>query len=442
MAEGVAARSEPAVPAWGAWAAAGLAALIAGFVVAAPIDDVLGIASIVVTLAIVWVLAWRAPAVRAPLMVAFGVRAFAALVHAYVFPLPGAGLDAVGFENYGYEWSRGSWNSLVGSFRTGALLYSWIIALLYWLTDRSPLMIQTVNVFLGTLVVYNVFLITRLLWGEVPARRAAWVAALFPTLILFSAITLRELMVGYPLTLGALWLARWRLTDRMGWLSAAMAAFVAAIAFHTVLVGAFAYAMYAVVARTFGSLLRGELGRSAKALVGVTVVVGLMAGVLLMGIGASNPLWWFSVLTDLDPVRGYQGGGQVDRTDYLRWMVMSTPVDLVWQLPIRLVFFLFMPFPWLVRAVVDLVGLLDGLMYVWLVWHAFRVMRPVWRAPAASGIFGVMMSVTLVFALVVSNYGTAIRHRGKVAPLLIALAAGSLTRRQGTPGEDFLPTPR
>lgn|GEM_PF-1285166 len=432
----------PPVPAWAGWAAGGVAAVLAAFVVAAPVADVLGITSIAVALAVVGVLAWRAPAARAPLLVAFGLRAFAALVHAYVAPLPGAGLDAVSFEQFGYEWSRGSWSMLTGEFRTGALLYSWLIALMYWLTGRSPLMIQVVNVFLGTLVVYNVFLITRLLWGEAPARRAAWVAAVFPTLVLFSAITLRELMVGYPLTLGALWLARWRLTDRMAWLTAAMVAFVTAIAFHTVMVGAFGYAMYAVVARSFGSLARGQLGRSAKAVVGLMVVLGLVAAVLLLGIGVADPRYWTYVLTNLDPVRGYQGGGQFDRTDYLRSMVMSTPVDLVWQLPVRLMFFLFMPFPWLVRAAVDLVGLVDGLTYVWLTWHLARVIRPVWRAPAASGVFGVMMSVTLVFALVVSNYGTAIRHRGKVAPLLIALAAGSLARPRGDAAEDFPLVPR
>lgn len=421
-----------------AGAAVTVAMAVAAFAALAPARDILGITSIALALLVVSLIAWRTPAVRGPILAAFAMRAGASLVHAYVVPLPGAGLDAVGFEEIGYAWSRLSWNGLMNSFSSGALMYSWLIAVMYWFTDRSPLMIQVLNAFLGTMVVYNVFATTRLVWGEAPARRAAWIAALFPTLILFSAITLRELMVGYPLTLAALWFARWRLSDRVGWVVATVGALAMAIAFHTVIVGAIGYVALAVLARSFGSAARGKLGSSAKALIGVAVVAGMLGAVILSGWGAYGPAYWITVLSNFDPVRGYQGGGNLDRTDYLRWMVMSTPLDLVWQLPIRLVFFLFMPFPWLVRATVDLVGLLDGLLYVWLVWHLSRVIRPVWRAPAASGVLGVMMSVTLVFALVVSNYGTAIRHRGKIAPLLITLAAGSLVRRNGDPADPSL----
>ncbi|HEX8431844.1 MAG TPA: hypothetical protein VF625_11165, partial [Longimicrobium sp.] len=343
MSTGVAtARREP----WAlgaAGAALGVAALVALFAALAPTADILGITSIALALVVVSLIAWRTPAVRAPLFVAFAMRAGASLLHAYVMPLPGAGLDAVGFEEIGYAWSRLSWNGLMNSFSSGALLYSWLIAVMYWFTDRSPLMIQVVNAFLGTLVVYNVFLTTRLVWGEVPARRAAWVAALFPTMVLFSAITLRELMVGYPLTLAALWFARWRLSDRVGWVIATVGALAVAIAFHTVIVGAIGYVAIAVMARSLGSAARGKLGSSAKALIGVAVVAGMLGAVILTGWGAYGPAYWLTVLSNFDPVRGHQGGGYLDRTDYLRWLVMNSPLDLVWQLPIRLVFFLFMP---------------------------------------------------------------------------------------------------
>ncbi|MBD0319473.1 MAG: glycosyltransferase family 39 protein, partial [Gemmatimonadetes bacterium] len=412
-----------------------VAAAVALFVTTGAEADVLGAVSVMAAASLVGWLAWRTPAVCAPLLLAFFLRALASVVQAYLMPLPGSGLDAVNFELIGWSYAGGSWGDLAANFRSGALLYSWLIGLLYWLFGRSVLMVQVVNALLGTLVVYNVFLIARLLWGDAAARRGAFVAAMFPTLVLFSAITLREQMVGYPLTLGALWIARWRETDRIGWLAGAMVAFVAAIAFHTVVIGAIAYAAVAVVGRALQALRRGEVGGSLKAVIGLGVVVAMVAGVFLSGWGGGNVLWWFAVLNNLDSaVGGQQMGGQVDRTDYLTWMVTRSPLDVAWQLPIRAVFFFFMPFPWLVRAVVDLVGLVDAALYAWLFWSLRSIFPAVWRRPAGRSVFLLMMSVALVFSLVISNYGTAIRQRGKVAPLLVALAAGSLVRRKTEEG--------
>jgi len=410
------------------WVGAAVAAAVALFAGAAPLGDVVGISAVAVAAAIVGVLGWRTPAVRAPLFLAFALRTVAALTQAYVTTLPGSGLDAVGFEAYGWAWSRDGWRGLQDAFKTGAMLYSWVIAVLYWITTRSPLLIQMVNVLLGTLVVYNVFRIARLLWGEGPARRAAWIAAWFPTLVLFSAITLRELMVGYPLTLGALWVVRWRQSGRVGWLAGVLGAFGIAIAFHTAMLGAMAYLVVAVILWAGRALARGEAATSLRAIVGLTGVVGLLAFVILTGWGGTDPRWWLIMLASLDPVRGQQAGGWLDRTDYLRTMVTETPIDLLWQLPIRTVFFLYMPFPWFVRAVVDLVGLVDAGLYAWLSYHLVRGFRNVWRMPAAREVFFLASAVTLLFALVVSNYGTAIRHRGKIAPLLIAVAASAFHR--------------
>ena len=415
----------------GAGAPAAAAALIALFVVLAPIADVLGITSLVLSAAVVGVVAWRNPAARAPLLVAFAARAGASMLHAFVTPLPGSGMDAVGFERIGWEWSSSTWSELSQRFTSGFLLYSWIIAFLYWLTDRSPLMIQAVNVLFGTLVVFNVFRLSVLLWGEAVARRATWVAALFPTMVLYSALTMREIAVVYPLTLGAICLVRWRQSNNPLWALAAVVSFVCGISFHTVMVGAIAYTGVAVAARWVGSVVRGKLGSAIP--VGIALVGVAAVGGFALATGIGSRINYFDLLESTEAIAGQQGGGVLDRTDYLRGMVMTSFTDLVWQLPIRTVFFLFMPFPWLVRAAVDLVGLVDAALYVWLSVCLWRSLRRVWAAPAARDVMLLWLSCMLVFALVVSNYGTAIRHRGKTAPLLIAAAAPALRGRRSAP---------
>jgi 4-amino-4-deoxy-L-arabinose transferase-like glycosyltransferase len=344
------------------------------------------------------------------------------MVQAYVTALPGTELDAYNFERIGWEMAQGSWHDVLGSFTSGALLYSWIIAVCYWMTDRSALMIQMINVLLGTLVVKNVYDLARVLWNGESAVRAAWVAACFPLMVYHSGVTLREQMVIYPLTLAAYFIARWRMSDHPGWVVAAVAAFGVGIAFHVAVFGALIYLGLAIGARWAAALRRGQVGNAAKMMLGFGLLLALLSAVLLAGWGASGK--WITALTSLEPTQARQGAAPTDRTDYLRDLIVRSPVDFLWQWPIRVFFFFYMPFPWLVAGLLDLIGLVDSMLFAWIAWKLSKAWRTVWASPPARSILLLTLMLSLVFAMVISNYGTAIRHRNKLAPLYIALIAG------------------
>lgn len=424
------AASEPrarAVP-WtaGSWIVSGLAICVAAFVVFAPLRDVVGWTAIILATATAGTLAWRNPALRAPLLCGLALRVTATLMQFYVVPLPGTGMDTITFERLGWAWSQDGWDGLVRSFTLGAWLYSWIIAVLYWIGTRSELLVQSVNVLVGTLVVFNVFQIARLLWGDKGAERAAWWAALFPTLVLNSAIILREVFVVYPLTLGIVCFVRWRLSGRMIWLPAAVGCMSIAVIFHSGVVGALAVVGATVVFEVLRSLNRAR-GRARFALLlgSAAAVVMLLA---VAGFVASR-VNLFVLASVIDFMAGHQAGTYAaDRTDYLPNMVVSTPVDILWQAPIRFLFFQFMPFPWLIRTPADIFGLLDSGLYALLVFQAFRARAAIRMNPAARSVVWAWVGCVLVYGLLISNYGTAIRHRAKMAPLLIAVAAAGMPR--------------
>ena len=54
------------------------------------------------------------------------------------------------------------------------------------------MMAQIISVILGTSSVYLVYRLTMLIWDCESAIKAAWATAIFPTLILYSSLTLRE----------------------------------------------------------------------------------------------------------------------------------------------------------------------------------------------------------------------------------------------------------
>ena len=130
--------------------------LIGRVVVVMPTPDVIGITALCVFLmALLCFIYWQPHTeLRKVLIVSFLLRAILALIHLYVVPLPDSQADAVTFERIGWELAQGWAAGTPFELITGAYLYSWIIGVMYYLVGRSPLLIQALNVFFGTLIVY------------------------------------------------------------------------------------------------------------------------------------------------------------------------------------------------------------------------------------------------------------------------------------------------
>lgn len=389
-------------------------------------DDVLGWAVLFSGAVLMFVLARMELAVTGPLFAGFCLRLCLALFHYYVAPLPDSQADAIVFEYTGWQWSQYGLAWLVQNVSTGAFLYSWVIALLYALTDRSPLMIQGLNVVLGSLVILGVFRIAKLLWGNsVIAKKAAWVTALFPTLALYSALTMREVAVVFPLVLGTLHLVRWLEQDRFRDFALSVIGFVLSLAFHTGIIAAVAALVVIVLLRWTSAFRSGRVKQlayysSALAMTGFAVFLVLITGWGLTKLGSVEEF-------GLDRIQQQQVVASRSRAAYLDNLTPTNVVDLLWQTPIRVAAFLFTPFPWTVTNLIDVLGLFDALLYLVLIRNLVRVIpryKGNWPIVGAIILVGALV---LVFAMGTSNYGTAIRHRAKMAPIFIALAAGAGT---------------
>src|SRR5690606_572954 len=79
----------------------------------------------------------------------------------------------------------------------------------YSIIGRSPMVIATVNVLLGTLIIWNAYRAGRLLWGERAGIRSAWWIAVFPNLVLNAALILREAFIAYFFSLAVYHFVRW-----------------------------------------------------------------------------------------------------------------------------------------------------------------------------------------------------------------------------------------
>ena len=369
------------------------------------------------------------------LMVGLAIRMAAAIVHRFVVVLPEGGSDAVRFEERAWEWSQSGCGSLGGHLNLGAsYVHSWVIGNIYACTDRAPLVFQTVNIGLGLATVYLVGRIAEELWDRKAGVRAAWVAALFPVFIIYSAVPLREVWFTAFFLLGVLWLVCWARSRRVIYLLGAIGVILTAGIIHGGAVFAIVAVTLVLVGWSLWEVLRGALcGRVRPGILGgaAVLIFAGMVGFLAFGDMRFSSIGEVGAVTErletLDErVERRMRGGSA----YPDYLIPANPAHAVGLTPVRVAYLFFGPPPWEVSEPMHLLGMLDGLVYLTLVVLLLRYWRAWWSRPEYRLLLVVFLALAVVFAWGTSNFGTGVRHRAKFLGVLIALGAGLLGRRK------------
>ncbi len=398
-----------------------------GYAPVEPMATALGIVWLIAGLVVVAAVGSRHRLYLAPVLAAFALRAALAVIDDQVYRLPGQD-DSARFDYFGWYWAR---NGQIWSFErvtSGAELYTWIVGAFYSVFDRSRLMMQAVNVLLGALIVVNVARLTHALSGDGPlSLKAAWLTAAFPSLIYFSAVMLREVAVAYPLTLSVLHAALWLRDRRLLHLVVAIGAWIVSLAFHSgVLAAGVGIALWFLLDST-RSAASGRFGASVRNGAAVLGAAALLVLLWRWGFGLEKLQ---GVATgQLEALSAAQSGYASGRTVYLEDVHAESTLELTWQAPLRLVYFLFAPFPWMLSAPSDAVGVVDSAFFLTLLISIARNRRRFAELPRAGLVFSVFGTMAVTFAMGVSNYGTALRHRSKMLPLLVAVTCALPLRR-------------
>lgn len=368
-----------------------------------------------------------------PLLAALVVRVVVALAHRFFFIIPEGKADAVRFERTAWEWAQSGCGNMGDHLNLGAsYVHSWIVGNVYACTDRAPFVFQTINVILGVLTVLLIARIAERLWDRHSGSRAAWVAAFFPMLIVYSAVQLREVWFTTFMLLGALFLVNWVQRGSVFYLLVAGASFFITAIFHGGAVFGLLAIAFVLAVWAGRELIRGaHTGRVKTPILLGALIIGSVGGIgvlLVDGLRFSSigdPSRMMEQLDGLDErtARLAQGGAA-----YPSYMIPSSGLETVLLTIPRMGYLLIGPPPWDVRSPSHLIGMLDGLFYLAVVVLLWRYRACWWYREDFRILIFVLIGMTLVYGWGASNFGTGIRHRAKLVGLLIALSAGLLGR--------------
>ena len=355
------------------------------------------------------------------LVAAFAFRIAVSVVHVAGFALPDSQFDARTFEQIAWLWARDG--RLFDDFTTGSYLYSWLSSSIYLLFGRVPFLLHVINSYFGTLSIYFVMRSARQLLPDSRLDRpVGWILAFYPSAVLYSVLTMREAPMVLALSVSIHLLLSWVTTRRIAFGLGAVSFAIVAQLFHAGMVGATLAVLLIYSRVSLQSVTVRNNVRPLTLFVVLATAIGVMQFSLRTGLGLEK-VWGLLREFDIDIIASWQAYSARGRGAYLSGVEMDAWLDLIWNLPLRVLYFLGTPFIWMVVQVRDVLGLLDALVFLYM---ALRIALDIRQRRFLT--VGVYLSVALVIAAVVavfalgtSNYGTAFRHRAKVFPWLLLL---------------------
>ena len=358
------------------------------------------------------------PHIALPLLTALLIRfAMVFLIHSGII-YEG---DWDGYVSMAIGFSEGGLKNIFSNFTTGAYFYSWVAGFLFCIFGIELTMFRIVNAFLSTLVVLNVYNITTNLYDEKTAKPIVWVMVLFPTAIIHSSyFCTREPMTIYLFTLSILYLLKWIDNQK----SRHFLVFTMLYSLVILLHSGFIFGLAVIIPYMIVKVVKSK---NYLFIYIYFLAIAALSGIVLVTLSKGNiDKFSFGGSSILGKIKWFSTSSSIGRAAYLTNLKVNNYFDLLWQCPLRLIYFLFAPFPWMISTIRDVYGIIDSIFYYFAFYCLLKNHRENFKNSKVRLLFILMLVITLSFAFATGNYGTAVRHRAKFYPIYLCLASYSM----------------
>jgi len=350
------------------------------------------------------------------LFIAFVTRMVMAIIYTI---LPDA--DPDGYQRVAESFINLSLFGFLKSLQTGAYLYSWFIAGIWRITGISTFIIRIINAIISYFCCIKGYDLSLMLFNDKKkSKKTLLFLAFFPTLIRFSSpFASRETLfiLFFMLAIDAMY--KYYNTNNIKHIFYFTVFVLLGIIIHISAASLFVLLIVVLLKKM----------KSRKDIFSIFLIILFAIGVVLFmsknNIGTEK-LYLNQGGLDGSKVAWIQESSAAGRAAYLKGFNSSNIFVLILQLPIRIVYFLFTPFPWMIRAVLDVLGFVDATLYLYIITKDLKLFKLNKNSnnkyEFASLILIMLIVMISILASGTSNYGTALRHRAKVIIPLLVLA--------------------
>jgi len=315
--------------------------------------------------------------------------------------------------------------------------YTYLCGAIYYVVGTARVSPSYLNCILGTAVVFAIYRLTRRFFIVPVAKRAAILCAFVPSMVLWSAMALKDTPVTFLIVI-SLWSCI-QLKER-----ATIWAFLGVVLPIAAIQPLRFYMIYFVGFAVVASLV---FERGSKALAGLPkqiIIVGAAIGMLTF-VGVMGAAEQGTSVMSFEHVSTFRQGMSVSAQSGFAEVDISTPGKALAFMPLGVTLLLFSPFPWQFTSV--RAALAAPEMFIWwaLVPALIRGLRFAIRRRLAetSPMLLFSLVLTLAYSLVHGNIGSGFRQRAQILVFLfIFTSVGVFLKRARDAGlaDDFVLT--
>lgn len=387
-------------------------------------DFLLGFSLIFLISLITFYFAIKYPEVSKIIIVALFIRVFVLLLGHYFVQLPDSSADAASILRSARLFAENGFLNLFDNYPgPGFRFIRWLIAIPFSIFGPSDLMAKSFSLFFGVGSVFLGWKLAAKLWNYQIAKKVGWTMALFPSLILYSALTMRSVYVCFFIIVALYGIVEWVKSRKFKSILLAITGFVVASFFHgPSIIGAFVF-IGIVFLINIKELLKNLLNLKIK----LYNLFFLIFIVYVFGLYLSNDIYIpylknFEFATDTNVLIRKARLSVSGVAAYPEWTIPKSSLELIYKIPIRAIYFIFAPFPWDIKETKHIIGMIDGMMYLFLTILIISNLKTIWNNFTLRIILLVLLAYIFIFAVGVGNFGTGIRHRSKFTFIFLFLA--------------------
>ncbi len=413
-------------------------------------QDLLGWLTLLLIFLGTFIISKKYPKTANFLFIALCTRSLCVILDQYFISLPDSTGDAIVFEHRAYSYSQEYGLNVFSTFlQQDSYFISKFISIFYTILERSPMMAKMISVGFGTGSVFLIYNLSLIIWGSRAAVRAGWIAALFPSLILYSSIILREVYVIFFLTYALIGCVNYIDKTKLIYFIKAFFGFLIASLFHgPIIFGFFVFTIYICfkILKENNFFLRFKKKNIYFLIIVPIILLPIIS--YFLGYYSIPKLGNFKDFGNLSikkeeinkSVRLHEriiwkikkatksSGAETSGASYPKWTIPNNFIELVYLTPVRIFYFLYSPFPWDIKRLVHFVGLLDAIFYISLSYFVVRNLKTLLNEPKTRFLILIFLIFVFIYSFGVGNFGTGIRHRLKFIGILIVIAAQKIPR--------------
>jgi len=373
-------------------------------------------------------LIFKFPGLKLTIWVALILRILLSLINEFIFELPDSNADATRFETKTWFYAKLPFFDFLTSFNSDftAYTFTWFLSVLYRIFGRSPLVLESFGIIISLISVILVYRISFLVTDDIiKSKQSAAIFAFFPSVILYSVIILREVYIVFFILLIALYIVKWLKSNKIKFALVSLLLFLPLYFLHGgLMIGAvmvFIILSYSSLKDIYNSFKNNHILIPQMVFILITLII---IGIAINKLSTFNIpyLGNISQVLTLSRIFFQAEVTNLGGSAYPGWLIPFSLSSFVLLIIPRLIYFLFSPFLWDIKAINHLLGFVDASLVLYLFFYIIRGIVVEKQNKYVTILCIFLLPLLITYSWGVGNFGTALRHRSKFIPVLIAIS--------------------